>query len=112
MNAYIALYRRNSVLRDWPILEVIGVAAITAAVSYLVSIPFLFQFHFYNWLSIGRLLAVSAAVDTRYLDPTIRSVQTSELVANLFQECDPTKGDYHGLCKYVFDSLSLHDYNR
>ena len=34
------------------------------------------------------------------------SVQTSELVANLFQECDPTKGDYHGLCKS--DDLSLH----
>lgn len=28
-------------------------------------------------------------------------VQSSELVANLFQECDPAKGDYHGLCKYV-----------
>ncbi|KIY66841.1 Cl-channel protein [Cylindrobasidium torrendii FP15055 ss-10] len=25
-------------------------------------------------------------------------VQTSELVANLFQECDPARGDYHGLC--------------
>lgn len=59
MNAYIALYRRNSVLRDWPILEVIGVAAITAAVSYLVSVPFLFQFYFYNWFSLGRLLTVS-----------------------------------------------------
>lgn len=34
------------------------------------------------------------------------SVQTSELVANLFQECDPTKGDYHGLCKS--DDLFLH----
>jgi chloride channel 3/4/5 len=29
------------------------------------------------------------------------SVQSSELVANLFQECDPNKGDYHGLCKCV-----------
>ena len=105
MNAYIALYRRNSVLRDWPILEVIGVAAITAAVSYLVSIPFFFQFYFYSWLSIGRLLTVSVSRWYRYLDQTIRSVQTSELVANLFQECDPTKGDYHGLCKYVFNSL-------
>lgn len=65
MNVQIALYRRNSALHDWPILEVIGVTAITAAISYLI-------------------------VFTR--------VQTSELVANLFQECDPAKGDYHGLC--------------
>lgn len=32
-------------------------------------------------------------------------VQSSELVANLFQECDPAKGDYHGLCKYVLRLL-------
>ncbi|KZT67366.1 Cl-channel protein [Daedalea quercina L-15889] len=25
-------------------------------------------------------------------------VQSSELVANLFMECDPVRGDYHGLC--------------
>src|SRR5258706_8708931 len=37
------------------------------------------------------------------------SVQTSELVANLFQECDPTKGDYHGLCKCV-DGLYHEDF--
>ncbi|KAK2463643.1 hypothetical protein APHAL10511_004394 [Amanita phalloides] len=65
MNAYIALYRRTSVLLEWPMLEVIGISAITAAISYLV---------------------------------VFSRVQTSELVANLFQECDPTKGDYHGLC--------------
>lgn len=59
MNAYIALYRRKSVLRDWPILEVIGVAAITAAASYLVSLHVLFRNHFCNQLQIGRLLAVS-----------------------------------------------------
>ncbi|KAJ7493396.1 Cl-channel protein [Mycena galericulata] len=61
LNVEIALYRRNSVLNEWPVLEVVGVSAITAAISYLV-------------------------------------VQASELVANLFQECDPTKIDYHGLC--------------
>lgn len=27
-------------------------------------------------------------------------VQSSELVSNLFQECDPSK-DFHGLCKWV-----------
>lgn len=33
---YVALYRRNSALNDWPILEVVGVSAVTAAISYLV----------------------------------------------------------------------------
>ncbi|KAF8196803.1 chloride channel [Mycena galopus ATCC 62051] len=65
LNVEIALYRRNSVLNDWPILEVVGVSAITAAISYLV---------------------------------VFSRVQASELVANLFQECDSTKIDYHGLC--------------
>ncbi|KAF7370903.1 Chloride channel protein [Mycena sanguinolenta] len=65
LNVEIALYRRNSVLNDWPILEVVGASAITAAISYLV---------------------------------VFSRVQSSELVANLFQECDPTKIDYHGLC--------------
>ncbi|KAJ7173729.1 Cl-channel protein [Mycena filopes] len=65
LNVEIALYRRNSVLNEWPVLEVVGVSAITAAISYLV---------------------------------VFSRVQASELVANLFQECDPNKIDYHGLC--------------
>ncbi|KAF8871065.1 Cl-channel protein [Gymnopilus junonius] len=64
LNVEIAL-RRNTLLRRWPILEVICVSAVTAALSYLI---------------------------------VFARAQTSELVANLFQECDPTKGDYHGLC--------------
>ncbi|TEB33068.1 Cl-channel protein [Coprinellus micaceus] len=65
MNTEIAIHRRQSIIGDWPILEVVSASAITAALSYLVV--------------FGR-------------------VQTSELVANLFQDCDPNKGDYHGLC--------------
>ncbi|KAJ7918813.1 Cl-channel protein [Mycena leptocephala] len=65
LNVEVALYRRNSVLNEWPVLEVVGASAITAAISYLV---------------------------------VFSRVQASELVANLFQECDPTKIDYHGLC--------------
>ncbi|KAI0769196.1 Cl-channel protein [Irpex lacteus] len=65
LNATVAVFRHNSALREWPVLEVVGFTAITAAVSYLV---------------------------------IFCRVQSSELVANLFQECDPTKGDYHGLC--------------
>jgi surface polysaccharide O-acyltransferase-like enzyme len=37
LNIAAAVYRRNSILHEWPILEVMGAAAITAAVSYLVS---------------------------------------------------------------------------
>ncbi|KAM5536604.1 hypothetical protein V8D89_009699 [Ganoderma adspersum] len=65
LNAAAAVYRRHSQLHEYPILEVVGFTAITAAVSYLV---------------------------------VFLRVQSSELVANLFQECDPTKSDYHGLC--------------
>ncbi|KZT07272.1 Cl-channel protein, partial [Laetiporus sulphureus 93-53] len=65
LNAAAAVYRRNSILNNWPTLEVVGFSAITAAVSYLV---------------------------------VFLRVQTSELVANLFTECDPAKGDFHGLC--------------
>ncbi|KAL4245856.1 Chloride channel [Abortiporus biennis] len=65
LNAAVAVYRHRSFLRDYPIAEVIGFTAITAAVSYLV---------------------------------VFLRVQSSELVANLFQECDPARGDYHGLC--------------
>jgi chloride channel 3/4/5 len=36
LNVQIALYRRQSSLAEWPILEVVGVSAITAAISYLV----------------------------------------------------------------------------
>ncbi|PPQ62897.1 hypothetical protein CVT24_006295 [Panaeolus cyanescens] len=65
LNVEIALYRRNSILHGWPVMEVISVSAVTASISYLI---------------------------------VFARVQTSELVANLFQECDPTKPDYHGLC--------------
>ena len=36
LNVEVALYRRNSVLVNWPVVEVISVSAITAAISYLV----------------------------------------------------------------------------
>ncbi|KLO19071.1 Cl-channel protein [Schizopora paradoxa] len=65
LNVAAAVYRHRSILRDYPVLEVIGATAITGCISYLV---------------------------------VFLRVQTSELVANLFLECDPAKGDYHGLC--------------
>lgn len=65
LNIAAAVYRRNSILHEWPILEVTGAAAITAAVSYLI---------------------------------VFLRVPSSDLVANLFQECDPQRIDFHGLC--------------
>lgn len=32
----VAVYRRNSALNDWPVLEVVFASAVTAAISYLV----------------------------------------------------------------------------
>jgi hypothetical protein len=32
-------------------------------------------------------------------------VPSSQLVANLFQECDPQRIDFHGLCKLVYFSF-------
>ncbi|KIP04518.1 hypothetical protein PHLGIDRAFT_109438 [Phlebiopsis gigantea 11061_1 CR5-6] len=65
LNAAAAVYRRNSSIHEWPVLEVVGFSALTATVCYLV---------------------------------VFLRVQSSELVSNLFQECDPIKGDFHGLC--------------
>ena len=38
LNITAAVYRRNSILHEWPLLEVTGAAAVTAAVSYLVRV--------------------------------------------------------------------------
>ena len=57
LNVKVAVYRKNSMIADWPVLEVICVTAITAAVSYLVSclasslVLSLIQFH--RWFLHG-----------------------------------------------------------
>lgn len=65
LNVEFAIFRRQSVINDWPVLEVVTASAVTAALSFIV---------------------------------VFARVPTSELVANLFQDCDPNKADYHGLC--------------
>ena len=100
----MALWRRNSALHDYPVLEVVCVSAITAAISYLVCHVFTSEGELADLrcrLSFyGMNFASVSLKDVQYAMRFIRdSVQTSELVANLFQECDPIKGDYHGLCK-------------
>jgi hypothetical protein len=49
LNVEVALYRRNSVLNDWPVLEVVGASAITAAISYLVRSPSINTTPSNNW---------------------------------------------------------------
>jgi chloride channel 3/4/5 len=100
LNVAIAVYRERSVLRDNPLLEVIGFTAITATVSFLVS-----TLHHMKCLahcppSTDHFPKVCSAsfVRIRYLKVLCR-VQSSDLVAALFQECDPTKVDFHGVCK-------------
>ena len=36
LNVAAAVYRRNSIISEWPLLEVVVVASATAALSYLV----------------------------------------------------------------------------
>lgn len=36
LNAAAAAWRRQSIWHEWPVLEVLGVSAVTAAISYLV----------------------------------------------------------------------------
>jgi hypothetical protein len=99
----MAVYRRNSPLREWPVLEVVGGAAITAALSYLVS-SLAFASHIETSIDnlSGRLYAVGHDLRKLSYKLKLTRVPTSELVENLFHECDLTKGDYHGLCKYVW----------
>ena len=55
------------------------------------------------WSSLGMIFfSLSSRARPFWIEwlyPT--SVQSSELVANLFQDCSPSKIDYHGLCKCV-----------
>ncbi|KDQ18892.1 hypothetical protein BOTBODRAFT_478226 [Botryobasidium botryosum FD-172 SS1] len=37
INVAVALYRKRSMLREWPLIEVVGVTAITAVLSYMVA---------------------------------------------------------------------------
>lgn len=99
LNVKIAIYRRNSLISEWPILEVVCVSAITAAVSYLVCSSVLPPNGYAERLARLSLHGGHHDKVPEARCSRIYRVQSSELVANLFQECDPSKGDYHGLCK-------------
>lgn len=74
----------------------------TAAISYLVCFIHVTRIAVLIYLFVlGGVFTVSLArlQGLRFIYDLFFSVQASELVANLFQECDTNKGDYHGLCK-------------
>ncbi|KAG6891248.1 hypothetical protein C0995_008500 [Termitomyces sp. Mi166 len=101
LNVEIALFRRSSYLNDWPVLEVVCASAVTAAISYLVRTGSLILATLLTGLhDLGRFRKASDD-NNSFPDPRVYiicRVPASELVANLFQECDSTKPDYHGLC--------------
>jgi chloride channel 3/4/5 len=80
----IATWRKNSIARKYPVLEVLIVTVITALINYpIIFMRFVFSsIHTYHPHSL-----------THFIRP-----QSSELVANLFQECSPKTEDIFGLC--------------
>ena len=104
LNVAIAVFRHDSYLRENPVLEVVGATAFTAGISYLVSLVFTSATKKGSHPSVDSVLEVNSQV-LSFLGvclPLGDRVQSSELVANLFQDCDISKGDYHGLCKCVY----------
>ena len=63
LNIAAAVYRRNSILHEWPILEVTSVAAVTAAVSYLVRISLHIIEGMFGTFLFSRLFSSGKAVD-------------------------------------------------
>lgn len=85
LNMKVAAWRKNSIVKKFPVTEVLVVTVVTALVNY----PIVFM-RFVNSL---RLYIRSANV--------LRRPQSSELVANLFQECSPQGEDFFGLCHHT-----------
>ena len=83
LNVKAAVYRKNSIISQWPLVEVLAVAGATAFISYPVS------------LNLTSLILILILYQIAFM-----RVQSSELVVNLFQECDPSK-DFHGLCEWA-----------
>ena len=81
LNVKAAIYRKTSIISQWPLVEVLVVAGLTAFISYPVSL------HPFSLI----LIPISNKI-------AFMRVQSSELVSNLFQECDPSK-DFYGLCE-------------
>ncbi|KAF7977593.1 hypothetical protein HWV62_3192 [Athelia sp. TMB] len=56
LNVMVAVYRRNSPLNDWPIIEVVFGSAVTAAISYLIVFSRFFVYFAYNrYLDVDEL---------------------------------------------------------
>lgn len=110
-NVRIAVYREKTSLKHWPILEVILVSAITAIISFLVSQESYFILAHCSNISYSSICLPGAIHEVRgrrrnsmphvpnlTISLLTLRVQTSDLVANLFKDCDPNV-DYYGLCR-------------
>jgi chloride channel 3/4/5 len=91
LNARAAIFRKNSIISEWPLLEVAVVAAVTAIISYPVSL--------HTWF-LGPELYTYNVLQLVFL-----RVQSSVLVADLFQECEPIT-NFYGLCECASFALS------
>ena len=73
------MYRRNSILHDYPIVEVVGFTAITAAVSYLVSVDIhqdqCYSYSAYLTLLAGRVSPCTIFRACRQPVPRVRSLE-------------------------------------
>lgn len=76
-----AAWRKSSIVKKFPILEVVVVTLVTAIINF----PIVFM----------RFLISSSK---QFYILTICRPQSSELVATLFQECSPKSEDLFGLC--------------
>ena len=70
LNVRFAVYRRKSALFHWPVLEVVGASATTAAISYLVSLFSVNKHCTTQLASVGRF----PQVQTNHLFPWLLTV--------------------------------------
>lgn len=66
LNIAAAVYRRNSILHDSPILEVISAAAVTATISYLVRLSALMVEIMFGTLHCSRLFSSGKVIKPVY----------------------------------------------
>ncbi|KAG8709838.1 hypothetical protein FRC08_017980 [Ceratobasidium sp. 394] len=90
---------RGFELVPWMILSVFG--GLAGALLIRLNVTAAIHRH-RSWIRewpLMEVLCVTAFTALFSYPIAFMRAQSSELVANLFQECDSTKPDYHGLCK-------------
>ena len=79
LNIAAAVYRRNSILHDCPILEVTSAAAVTATISYLVSLSALIV-----EIMIGTLHYSRSFSSGKDIEPVYANLSSSTTQSPLF----------------------------